>query len=99
MSRKRKVGGGDSDYCTGRFAIAVYAMQLTCNNSLNDRARTSCMLGTSNNSPNTKTPGEPMASRISFAAAAPLADLDMSRNGSSFARNPAPRSIFPSETC
>ena len=57
------------------------------------------MLGTSNSSPNTKTPGEPVASRISFAAAAPLADFDMSKNGSSFTKNPAPSSIFSFKMC
>lgn len=98
MSHMRRVVGGGDDPRTVHFAITVYGERLeNCDHYL--IARTSCMLGTSSNSPNTNTPGEPVASRISFAAAAPLADLDMSRNGSTFARNPAPRSIFLFGTC
>jgi hypothetical protein len=41
------------------------------------------MLGISNNSLNTKTPGAAVASSASLAAAAPLADFAMSKNGSS----------------
>lgn len=44
---------------------------------------TSWMFGNSRSSAKTKTPGADVASWISLAAAAPLADLDMSRNGSS----------------
>ena len=93
MSHMQRVVGGGDDRHTAHFAITVYGKRLG-NRNLDFSAQTSCMLGTSSNSPNTNTPGEPVASRISFAAAAPLADLDMSRNGSTFARNPAPRSIF-----
>lgn len=44
--------------------------------------RASWMFVSSRSSAKTKTPGEEVASCMSFAAAAPLADLDMRRNGS-----------------
>ena len=98
MSHMRRAVGGGNGRHTAHFAIAVYSAPLVRSSGLRP-VHTSCMLGTSNNSPKTRTPGEPVASRINFAAAAPLADFDMSRNGSTFARNPAPRSIFLSGKC
>lgn len=47
--------------------------------------RTSLMFGASSSSAKKYTPWADVASWISFAAAAPLADLDMSTNGSNFA--------------
>ena len=56
--------------CAGRFDIA---------------RRTSLMFGASSSSAKKYTPWADVASWISFAAAAPFADLDMSTNGSNFA--------------
>lgn len=53
---------------------------------------TSWILGISNNSENTKTPGAAVASSASFAAPRPLADLERSTKGSSFAAAPTARS-------
>lgn len=47
--------------------------------------RTSLMFGASSSSAKKYTPWADVASWISFAAAAPFADLDMSTNGSNFA--------------
>lgn len=55
--------------------------------------RTSWILGTSSSSAKTKRPGAEVASWMSFAAAAPLADFDMSTNGSIFAAWCDPSSI------
>lgn len=54
---------------------------------------TSCMLGNSSNSENTKTPGAEVASWMSFAAAAPFSDLAISRKGSSLAEKLDPSSM------
>ena len=51
------------------------------------------MLGSSSSSAKTKTPGAEVVSWMSFAAAAPFADLDISKKGSSFAGKFAPSSI------
>lgn len=56
-------------------------------------SRTSWILGTSNNSPKTYTPGAEVASWISFAAAAPFADLDINKKGSSLLGNAVPSSM------
>jgi len=42
------------------------------------------MLGISNSSENTNTPGAEVASWMSLAAAAPFADFDINMKGSSF---------------
>lgn len=46
--------------------------------------RTSLMLGVSRSSAKKYTPWADVASWINFTAAAPFADLEMSRNGSNF---------------
>lgn len=61
--------------------------------ALPGHSRTSWTFGVSSSSANTKTPGADVASWINFAAAAPLADLHISRYGSSFAVKLAPRSM------
>ena len=55
--------------------------------------RTSWMFGDSSSSANTKTPGAEVASSISLAAAAPLADFAISKNLSSLPVAFAPISI------
>ena len=54
---------------------------------------TSWTFGSSSSSPKMKTPGEVVASWINFAAAAPLADLDMSKKGSNLATAVCPNSM------
>ena len=55
--------------------------------------QTSWMFGSSSSSEKTKTPGAAVASWISLVAAAPLTDLAMRRNGSSFAPKLDPKSM------
>jgi len=54
---------------------------------------TSWILGISRSSAKTNTPGAEVASWMSFAAAAPFADFDISRKGSSFAAKFVPSSM------
>lgn len=56
--------------------------------------RASWMFGSSRSSAKTNTPGAEVASWTSFAAAAPLADLDMRRNCSSRAVELAMMSVW-----
>lgn len=51
------------------------------------------MFGKSRSSAKTNTPGAEVASWMSFAAAAPLADFDINKNGSNLAVEFSPRSI------
>lgn len=88
---KQRAGGGGRRVHAYRVVRAAQIGQIQGEMPTGE-ASTSWMFGSSRSSAKTNTPGAEVASWISFAAPAPLADLDISRKGSSFATKLVPSS-------